>query len=141
MGDQCDSSRGAAAKSPDCEDVGGEGRPPELDKAFPVVVSGPGGITFGVARNISDGGVFVEAREAQPLGCRVTVTFVAVGSAAEVAAEAEVQYVSTMNYRGGRNGLVKITRGMGLRFVRFIDEGRVAADVVDDDAGTAGNLH
>lgn len=92
---------------------------PRLDKVFPVIVSGPRGTTFGIARNVSDGGMFLEAAEAQPLGSTVTVTFAFPGSAAEITAEAEVRYTSTLNYRGRRTGLPASTRGMGLKFIRF----------------------
>ncbi len=94
---------------------------PRLDKVFPVIVSGPRGTTFGIARNVSDGGIFLEAPEAQPLGSKVTVTFAFPGSAAEITAEAEVRYTSTLNYRGRRTGLPASTRGMGLKFLRFIE--------------------
>jgi hypothetical protein len=97
-------------------------RAPRLDKVFPVIVSGPRGITFGIARNVSEGGMFLEAVESQPLGARVSVTFAFPGSAAEITAEAEVRYTSTLNYRGRRTGLPASTRGMGLKFVRFLEQ-------------------
>ena len=65
--------------------------------------------------------MFLEAAEAQPLGSRVTVTFAAPGSSVEITAEAEVRYTSTLNYRGRRTGLPASTRGMGLKFLRFME--------------------
>ena len=90
-----------------------------LDKAFPVFVSGDGGIAFGIARNISEGGMFVETHSPEPLGTRLRVTFAFPGSNAEITAEAEVRYVSTLNY-GETGGGLRAVQGMGLKFVRFL---------------------
>ena len=90
-----------------------------LDKVFPVFVSGDGGIAFGIARNISDGGMFVETRSPEALGARVRVTFAFPGSNAEITAEAEVRYVSTLNY-GSASGRVCAVQGMGLKFLKFL---------------------
>ncbi|RMG11658.1 MAG: pilus assembly protein PilZ [Deltaproteobacteria bacterium] len=89
-----------------------------LDKVFPVFVSGDGGIAFGIARNISEGGLYVETHAPEPLGAKVRVTFAFPGSNAEISAEAEVRYTSTLNY-GERDGRVRAVRGMGLKFLRF----------------------
>ena len=45
-----------------------------LDKVFPVYLEGEQGGGFGVARNISEGGLFVETSDTYPLSSAVRVT-------------------------------------------------------------------
>lgn len=91
---------------------------PRLDKSFPVFVEGEGGVTLGVARNISVGGMFIEARNTEPLGSQVRITFASGGG--EMTAVAEVRYVCHLMGRlsevGSRTHAV---RGMGVRFLYF----------------------
>jgi hypothetical protein len=94
---------------------------PRFDKAIPVFVTGSRGVICGIARNISDGGMFVELREPYPLGTRVRVTFAAPGVGTEVTVEAEVRYQCFINYcgpGGTRQGL----RGMGVRFLGMVTD-------------------
>lgn len=89
-----------------------------LDKVFPVYLEGEGGIGMGIARNISQGGIFVETRAPQPIGTQVRVTFSADGG--EMTAVAEVRYVCHLLGRASdpeRGPLAQ--RGMGLRFIFF----------------------
>jgi hypothetical protein len=91
---------------------------PRLDKVFPVFLEGDRGGALGVARNISEGGMFVETREPQPLGSQVRVTFPSHG--AEMTAVAEVRYVCHLLGRsGGPEGRPAAIRGMGVRFLYF----------------------
>ena len=95
---------------------------PRLDKAFPVWLEGERGGGLGVARNISEGGMFVETRDPFPLGSQVRVSFPAEG--AEMTAVAEVRYVCHLLGRladgapalGAAHAVV---RGMGVRFLYF----------------------
>ena len=88
-----------------------------FDKVFPVYLTGDLGIARGIARNISDGGMFIETREPFPLGSKIWVTFSDEGTGTELSALAEVRFQCFLNYAGppGKNSL----RGMGLRFVSF----------------------
>ncbi len=91
-----------------------------LDKLFPVWLEGDSGGGLGIARNISEGGMFVETRTPQPLGSQIRVTFPADG--AEMTAVAEVRYVCHLMGRG-RDGETSAVRGMGVRFLYFDPQG------------------
>jgi len=91
---------------------------PRLDKVFPVYLEGDRGPGLGVARNISEGGMFVETREPHPIGSQVRVTFPAPGG--EMVAVAEVRYVCHLLGRGASDGTGMFAlRGMGVRFLYF----------------------
>ncbi len=95
---------------------------PRLDKVFPVWIEGDRGGAFGVARNISEGGMFVETPEPQPLGSQVRVSFPSPGG--EMTAVAEVRYLCHLLGRlsDGAPGHAAV-RGMGVRFLYFEMEG------------------
>jgi hypothetical protein len=90
-----------------------------LDKAFPVYLDGDRGVGMGIARNISEGGMFVETRAPQPIGSQVRVTFQSDGG--EMTAIAEVRYVCHLLGRGTAEGACGplALRGMGMRFMYF----------------------
>jgi hypothetical protein len=95
-----------------------------LDKVFPVFVEGDGGAGLGIARNISEGGMFVETRDPQPLGTQVRVTFPARDG--EMIAVAEVRYVCHLIGRlpdAGETPRHGAIRGMGVRFLYFEPDG------------------
>jgi hypothetical protein len=91
---------------------------PRLDKVFAVFVEGDRGGARGVARNISEGGMFVETHDPQPIGSQVRITFA--GRGGEMTAVAEVRYVCHLIGRlsdgAPRHAAV---RGMGVRFLYF----------------------
>jgi len=91
---------------------------PRLDKVFPVYLESDRGPALGVARNISDGGMFVETRDPPPLASLVRVTFPS--ASGEMTAVAEVRYVCHLLGRladgAPTHGAV---RGMGVRFLYF----------------------
>ncbi len=97
---------------------------PRLDKVFPVFVEGDGGAALGIARNISEGGMFVETRDPQPLGTQVRVSFPSRDG--EMVAVGEVRYVCHLIGRlpdvgpTPRHGAI---RGMGVRFLYFEPDG------------------
>ena len=103
-------------------------RSSRFDKVFAVYLTGDAGLARGIARNISDGGMFIETREPVPLGSRIWVTFSDDTTGSELSALAEVRYQCFLNYAGppGQNAL----RGMGVRFVGF--------DAKDADLGITG---
>jgi len=88
-----------------------------LDKVFRVFLEGDRGHGLGVARNISEGGMFVETRVPEPIGSQVRITFPS--DAGEMTAVGEVRYVCHLLGKGtGGNGPVAL-RGMGVRFMYF----------------------
>ncbi len=86
-----------------------------FDKAFPVYLCGDEGLTRGIARNISEGGMFIETREPYRLGARIRVTFVSPDTSTEITLVGEVRYQCFLSYGGG-SGESQL-RGMGVRFV------------------------
>jgi hypothetical protein len=90
---------------------------PRLDKAFRVYLEGDRGHGLGIARNISQGGMFVETRVPHPIGSQVRVTFPS--DAGEMSAVGEVRYVCHLQGRCERGGQPVALRGMGVRFIYF----------------------
>jgi hypothetical protein len=90
-----------------------------LDKVFRVYLEGERGCGLGIARNISEGGMFVETRAPQPIGTQVRITFPAADSG-EMTAVAEVRYVCHLLGRApiAERGPLAM-RGMGIRFMYF----------------------
>ncbi len=99
-----------------------------LDKVFRVYLEGERGMGLGIARNISEGGMFVETRAPQPIGSQVRITFPA--ETGEMNAVAEVRYVCHLL---GRTPIADrpplALRGMGVRFLYFEADEAVPADV------------
>jgi hypothetical protein len=95
---------------------------PRLDKVFRVYLEGEGGMGLGIARNISEGGMFIETRAPQPIGSQVRITFPAEGGT--MTALAEVRYVCHLLGRPSPDpGGPLARRGMGVRFLCFeVDE-------------------
>jgi hypothetical protein len=91
---------------------------PRLDKVFRVYLEGEHGIGLGIARNISEGGMFVETRAPQPIGTQVRITFPS--DSGEMACVAEVRYVCHLLGRApaSQRGPLAL-RGMGVRFLYF----------------------
>ena len=91
---------------------------PRLDKVFRVYLEGERGMGLGIARNISEGGMFVETRAPQPIGTQVRITFPS--DAGEMACVAEVRYVCHLLGRSpvAERGPLAL-RGMGVRFLYF----------------------
>lgn len=95
----------------------------QFDKSFPVFLNSVRGLANGVGRNISKDGMFIETRDPCPIGSEVRVTFTAPSVDTELTAVAEVRFQAFLNYAsegGGAEGL----RGIGVRFLRFEDDGR-----------------
>jgi len=99
---------------------------PRLDKVFRVYLEGERGMGLGIARNISEGGMFVETRAPQPIGSQVRITFPSDGG--EMTCLAEVRYVCHLLGRtpASERGPLAL-RGMGVRFLYFeADEAGIA---------------
>ena len=90
---------------------------PRLDKVIPVYLDGERGAALGVARNISEGGMFVETRAPEPIGSQVRVIFAA--DEGEMTAVAEVRFVCHLVAGAPEDGRPATLRGMGLRFLYF----------------------
>ena len=99
-----------------------------LDKVFRVYLEGEHGMGLGIARNISEGGMFVETRAPQPIGSQVRITFPA--DSGEMSAVAEVRYVCHLLGRTpvAERGPLAL-RGMGVRFLYFEADEGACADV------------
>jgi c-di-GMP-binding flagellar brake protein YcgR len=100
-----------------------------LDKVFPVWLESPEfGEMQGVARNISAGGMFIEAAEPMPLGAKIRIHFAVAESDAEIVAVAEVKNHYFLNFNQSQTEPRSMS-GMGVRFLRFDEEGaQVLAD-------------
>jgi hypothetical protein len=91
---------------------------PRLDKVFRVYLEGERGMGLGIARNISEGGMFVETRVPQPIGTQVRIAFPS--EAGEMTAVAEVRYVCHLVGRASTSSVGPLAlRGMGVRFLYF----------------------
>jgi hypothetical protein len=111
-----------------------------FDKAFPVYLSGEEGVTRGIARNISDGGMFIETREPYRLGSRIKVTFVANESSAEITMVGEVRYQCFLSYGGDGPGEENQLRGMGVRFVDVEEKELGLSAPLSQDAAAASRI-
>jgi len=102
--------------------VGEEERRTEhrLDKVFAVYIAGAWGSSFGIARNISEGGMFLEAPDPYPLGSRMEVTFSLPESQVELTVIAEVVHLCFLNRTAGGSPCRPVV-GLGLRFLGFPD--------------------
>ncbi len=92
-----------------------------FDKVFSVHISGAWGSAFGIARNISEGGMFIETPDPYPLGSTMEVTFSLPGSDTEMSAKAEVVHLCFLN-RTPAGGQRELIIGMGVHFKRFFEE-------------------
>lgn len=108
-----------------------------FDKAFPVIV---GSEIYGecqaVARNISEGGMMVEMIDPLPLGSFVTVHFEVPDCPGDIVVRAEVKHHYCFNFASADQP--SSTRGIGLRFVEFIDD---AADRLAESFTRSRVLH
>jgi hypothetical protein len=96
-----------------------------FDKVFTVYLSTQQGMTRGIARNISSTGLFVETRDALPLGGQVKVTFIS-EDGTEMTALCEVRYQVALNYGSSESAdgdkmtqATVGTRGAGLRIIAY----------------------
>lgn len=91
---------------------------PRLDKVFPVWLEGDSGSGVGVARNISEGGMFIETASPHPLASQVRVTFPS--HSGDMTAVAEVRYVCHLVGCVSRDSDAQASiHGMGVRFLYF----------------------
>jgi hypothetical protein len=101
----------------------GEPRPADrragsrLDKVFPVWLEGLHGCGMGIARNISEGGMFVETATPHPIGSQVHVAFPS--ESGDMTAVAEVRYVCHLVGRRAGQDVHASVHGMGVRFLYF----------------------
>jgi len=99
---------------------------PRLDKAFPVWLDGEHGFGMGVARNISEGGMFIETTTPHPLASQVLVTFPS--QSGDMTAVAEVRYVCHLVGRPASGDDTHASvHGMGVRFLYFEARGEAAS--------------
>lgn len=93
-----------------------------FDKVISVIIGSEDyGDVAAVARNISAGGMQIETPCPLPLGTEVRVRFRIPDSHASITARAEVKNHYSFNYSDG--GEIRSARGMGVRFLEFIEDG------------------
>jgi PilZ domain. len=90
-----------------------------FNKVFSVYISGAWGNAFGIARNISEGGMFIETLDPYPLGSQLSITFSFPGNEMEMTATGEVVHISFMNRSAGGSPR-KLLLGMGVHFTGFV---------------------
>jgi len=88
-----------------------------FDKVFTVYLTTQDGVMRGVGRNISARGMFVEVKEAVPLGGRIKVTFSG-EDGTEMTCLCEVRYQVALSF-GRKDGEPGHSRGVGLRIVAY----------------------
>jgi hypothetical protein len=88
-----------------------------LDKVFPVWLEGLHGCGMGIARNISEGGMFVETATPHPIGSQVQVSFPS--ESGDMTAVGEVRYVCHLVGRKAGQDVHAAVHGMGVRFLYF----------------------
>jgi hypothetical protein len=95
-----------------------------FDQLFAVSLETPqDGTQIYVARNVSEGGMFLESREPLPLGCPVLVHFSMPDGGGEIVARGEVKNHYFINYADATGP--RAVAGMGIRFVKFEEESQV----------------
>ncbi len=108
-----------------------------FDVIFPVVISSE---EFGpvrcIARNLSSGGMFVEALEPIPIGLNVKVHFVMERSQGEITAQGRIinHYYLAFHHDGEIRSLV----GMGIKFLEFEPE---SAETLDNCLSRCKTIH
>ena len=75
------------------------------------------GIVYCIARNVAEGGIFLETREPFPIGTAVAVTFEAPNGATPVVARGCVKHHYFIRY--SQHAQLKSMTGMGVRFESF----------------------
>lgn len=93
-----------------------------LNTVFPVIVeSSLFGFQNCIARNISGGGIFLEARDLLPLGTDISVFFSLPSGGCRIMAQGEVKNHYVLNYQADEGP--RAFTGMGVRFTKFEDDG------------------
>jgi uncharacterized protein (TIGR02266 family) len=98
-----------------------------LDTVFSVLLETAFGDFIAVARNVSEGGMFVETRDPLPLGSRVRIRFQMPDCADDIVATGEVKNHYFLNFATAQRAAAELT-GMGIRFLSFEPEGRAILD-------------
>jgi hypothetical protein len=89
-----------------------------FDKVFPVAISSSAfGEGLGIARNISEGGMFLEMSDPLPLGCEIRVHFAMPGGDGEIVARGEVKGHYFLNFSDDEGP--RTLTGVGVRFLDF----------------------
>ena len=100
-----------------------------FDKIFSVYISGAWGSGFGIARNISEGGMFIETLDPYPLGSQMQVIFSFPNQDIEMTATAEVVHICFLNrFSQQANSMVKT--GIGVSFIGFSAEEHLTPSLV-----------
>jgi hypothetical protein len=92
-----------------------------FNMVFSVYITGAWGSAFGIARNISQGGIFIESPDPYPLSSRMQITFYLPDGGTEMTAVGEVVHICFLD-RTAAGGLRDVMVGMGIRFVGFVQD-------------------
>ena len=92
---------------------------PRLDKVFRVYLEGERGMGLGIARNISEGGMFVETRGPQPIGSQVRITFPSDARRDDRPSRRSGTCATSSGARPACQRGPLALRGMGVRFLYF----------------------
>jgi hypothetical protein len=125
LSDRRASRRAGAEKGPPLERrTGGERRKDKrlrlnLEVAVPVVIRAPDWVEFGLARNISEGGMLIQVRDPPAIGARLEITISGVQGSSDapeaVTLVGEVRHHIAWQYRA--RGQSKTMKGIGVRFI------------------------
>lgn len=89
-----------------------------FDLTFPVLVSADGFGTFRcIARNISEGGMFLQTGNPLPLGSVIRIHFAMENGQDEIVALAEIKNHYYLSFSDGSD--LRSVTGMGVKFVEF----------------------
>lgn len=89
-----------------------------FDKVFAVYICGAWGTSFGIARNISEGGMFIEMSDPYPLGSQMKITFSPPSGDGELSVVGRVVHLCFLD-RTAAGGRRRVLAGMGVRFEQF----------------------
>lgn len=91
---------------------------PRLPRSFAVTLSSDRfGQTYAIARNVSCGGMLLEAQEPWPLGTSVRVLMTLPETHAQVLMEGEIKHLYFLNFN--KQGQARRMVGMGIRFTKY----------------------
>lgn len=90
---------------------------------MPVVVRGPDGVTRGMARNLSEGGMLLQLEELPPIGSRLEITLMGIHGSSDapdsVTLKGEVRHHVCWQYKAKDER--RTLRGVGVRFIEEVE--------------------
>jgi hypothetical protein len=94
-----------------------------LEVAVPAMVRGPDGVTRGLVRNLSEGGLLLQLEELPPIGAVLEITLMGIHGSSDapdsVTLKGEVRHHVGWQYKS--EGKRRTLRGVGVRFLEEAD--------------------